>query len=348
VRLLNRELNVQAAVGQTLPLNIEASDDYGLAALEVFTLRNQEEIVLKRLSYRMIKRARKETCVIPVAETFFARNASYKIWVRAFDNHPPTQSGTVLTPLTLHIADPSKTPVAGDPSDPYVRLFATLTEALDQQKEVRDWIAARIELDRKERISQILLKRQDAVHVRIMLAATLADDLHRRTKIKKGLFDSITDLKTSRSEPLMRQIPLVATLDDERRKAGLNEIVLRQNDIVTALQRILGVISNDKTLADLKQQRLAEENQDQKLLEKLRTLKKDLSAFKDEQRKIMAGLEAIDKKRTGGLDGRRGEIAGRSGGQTTGLRQVLPGRVQRPVESRKSGFFKLHHGRRAD
>ena len=296
VRLLNRVLNVQAGAGQSIPLSIEESDDYGLTALEVFTVRNQEEQVLKRIDYREIKRTRNEACVIPVSESVFARNASYKLWVRTFDNHQPPQPGTVPTPLTLHVADLSKALAAGAPNDPYVRLFTALTEALDQQKELRDWIASRIELDRKERISHVLLKRQDAIHGRIVLGATLADDLFGRKKIKKGLFDNINALRTTLSEPLIKQIPLVATLDDERRKAGLNDIVFKQNDIVTALQRILGAISTDKALADLKQQRIADEDQDQKLLEKFQSLKKDLSAFKEEQRKIMDGLEAIDKK----------------------------------------------------
>jgi len=296
VRLLNRDLNVEVGVGQTFPLNIEESDDYGVTALEVFTVRNQEELVLKRLSYREIKRARNEACLLPVSEKSFARNATYKIWVRAFDNHPPPQGGTALTPLTLHVADLAKEPIAGDTDDPYVRLFAALAEASDQQKALRDWAASRIESDRKERISHVINRRQEAVHDRIVLGATLADDLFRKTKIKKGLFDSISDLRVSRSEPLMKQIAVVAGLDDERRKAGLNEIVIKQNEIVIALQLILGAISGDKALADLKQERLASEDQDQKLLDKLQALKKDLSAFQGEQRKIMADLEAIDKK----------------------------------------------------
>ncbi len=296
VRLLNRELNVQVGVGQTFPLTIEETDDFGLTALEIFTVRNQKEQLLKRLTYRDLKRTREELCVIPVAEEWFARNATYKIWVRAFDNHQPSQPGTVLTPLTLHVADLSKALLTGDKDDPYVRLFTSLSEALDQQKELRDWVASRIELDRKDRISQMLQKRQESVHQRIVLGSTLAADLYRKTKIKKGLLDSIADLRTARSEPLMRQIPVVAGLVDDRRKEGLNDIVLKQNDIVTALQRILGAVNSDKALATLTQERIAEEKQDQKLLEKLLSLKKDLSAFKDEQRKIMADLEAIDKK----------------------------------------------------
>ncbi len=296
VRLLNRELNVQTGVGQSFPLDIEESDDYGLTALEIFTVRNQEEQVLKRLTYRDIKRDRNETCLITVSEVLFARNASYKIWARAFDNHRPPQSGTGIIPLTLHVADLAKALDDGDKDSPYVRLFTVLSEALDQQKELRDWIASRIERDRHERLSHVLQKRQESVHGRIVLGATLADDLYRRSKIKKGLFDSVSDLRTARSEPLMNKIPVIAGLDDERRKAGLNEIVLQQTDIVTALQRILGTVSSDKALADLKQERLAAEDQNQKISEKLQSLKNGLSVFKEEQRKIMADLEAIDKK----------------------------------------------------
>ncbi|MDD4018382.1 MAG: hypothetical protein PHV28_10620, partial [Kiritimatiellae bacterium] len=296
VRILNRELNVQAGAGQSFSLNIEGTDDFGLTALEIFTLRNRQEAVLKRLTYRELKRARNELCILPVSEETFARNATYKIWARVFDNHQPPQPGTSLIPLTLHVADLSKEQIAGDKEDPYVRLFASLSEALDQQKALRDWVAARIELDRKERISHVLYNRQESVHKQIVLGATLAFDLYRKARIKKGLSESISDLRATHSEPLMKQIPVVTGLADDRRKEGLNDIVLKQSALITTLQRILGAVSSDKALEDLKKERLAEEAQDQKLFEKLQSLKKGLSAFKDEQRKIMEGLEAIDKK----------------------------------------------------
>lgn len=296
VRFLNRELNVEAAIGQTVPLTIEASDDYGLTALDLYTIKNGKEDVLKHLTYREIKAARNEACLLPIADRHFARNASYKIWVRVFDNRPTPQAGLAPTPLTLHVADLSKTAPDGKADDPYVRLFTSLSEAMDRQKEACDWVASRIERDRKERICNQLLKRQEVVHGRIVFGATLSGDLYRRKKIKKGLYDSIQNLLTARSEPLLSQIPVVAGLDDERRKAGLNEIVLRQTDLITALQRILGAIGNDKAQADLDQQRLSKEDQDQKLLEKLKALKKDISAFRNETTKTLSDLEAIDKK----------------------------------------------------
>lgn len=296
VRLTNRELNMQAGIGQSVPLNIEERDDYGLTALEIFIVRNQEETVLKRIDYRARSRTRTEVCIIPITEDLFARNASYKLWARVFDNHQPTQTGTVLTPLTLHVADLAKAPPTDDTDDPHARLFAVLHRAHDRQKSLRDWVAVRIEHDRRERISPELQKRQKEVHDRIMQGTTLADGLYRRSKLKKGLYDSIVSLKSAHSDPLMKLIPVVAGLDEEGRQAGLNGIVLKQTELVTALQRILGAVNQDKARADLQQAQLENETQDQKLVEKLEALKKDLSAFQDEQRKIMADLEAIDKK----------------------------------------------------
>ena len=295
-RLLNRELNIQVGVGQTIPLNLEEKDDFGLTALELITLQDQKEIILKRIDYRNIKRDRNEVCSLSITEDVFARNASYRVWARVYDNHQPPQSGKVLTPLTLHVVDLAKEMITGEKDDPYVRLFAVLTEALEQQKELRDWVSARIESDRKERISHVLHNRQGTVHQKIVLGATLAADLYRTKKIQKGLSESISELRAVRSEPLIQKIPVVAGLDDERRKEGLNDIVLKQSDIIAALQRILGAVSNDKALDALKEQRLADDNQDQKLREKLQGLKEDLSKFKEEQKKIVDDTEAIDKK----------------------------------------------------
>ena len=296
VRFLNRELNLEVGAGQTLPLTIEESDDFGIAALELYTTQNQEEKILKRINYRDIKRDRNEVSSLPVSEDVFARNATYKIWARVYDNHEPPQAGIVLTPLTLHIVDLAKGMVAGEKDDPYVRLFTVLTEALDQEKELRDWVAVRIEQDRKERISRTVHKRQQSVHERIVLGATLASELLLKNKIKKSLSDSISTLRTEQSEPLIRHIPLITELDADHRKAELNDIVLKQSGVITALQHILGLVSHDKTLDEQKKDQLAEENQDQKLFEKLQKLKEDLSKFKDEQRKILDNTEAIDKK----------------------------------------------------
>jgi hypothetical protein len=296
VRFLNRELNIEIGAGQTLPLTIEEGDDYGLTALELYTVRNQVETLIKRIDYRDIRRDRNEASVLTVSDDFFARNASYKVYARVFDNHVPAQSGTVLTPLTLHVVDLAKAQLTGDKDDPYLRLFAVLSEALEQEKALRDWVALRVETDRKERIAHAVHKRQEAVHERITLGATLAADLYRKKKIKKGLSDSVAELKSGQSEPLVRRLPAIASLNDEQRRAELNDVVLKQSEIVKALQRILGAVNADKSLEDRLQEQLAVENQDQKLFEKLQALKTDLDKFQDEQRKILADTEAIDKK----------------------------------------------------
>ena len=296
VRFLNRDLNVEIGAGQTLPLTIEEGDDYGLTALELYTTQNQEEKLLKRISYREIRRARNEASALKVTEDVFARNASYKVWARVYDNHVPPQCGTVLTPLTLHVVDLAKEQLSGDKDDPYVRLFTALTEALDKEKELRDWISVRVENDRKERISHVVHNRQQGVHERVVLGATLASDLYRTKKIKKGLADSVAELRSAQSEPLLRRLPAIAALNDEQRRAELNDIVLKQSEIVKTLQRILGVVNADKAQEDRLQQQLAEEDQEQKLFEKLQKLKSDLDKFQEEQRKILADTEAIDKK----------------------------------------------------
>jgi hypothetical protein len=296
VRFLNRDLNVEVGAGQSLPLSLEESDDYGLTALELYTVRDQQERVLKRIDYREVRRARGESSALEISEDLFARNGSYKVFARVYDNHEPPQRGTALTPLTLHVVDLAKEQVTGDKDDPYVRLFGFLSEALEQEKELRDWVALRVETDRRERISHLVHKRQQSVHDKIVLSASLAADLYRAKKIKKGLSDSVSSLRSERSEPLVRSLPAIAALGDDQRRAALNDVVLKQTDIVKALQRILGAVTADKAQDERLQELLADESQDQKLFEKLQQLKADLDKFQDEQRKILADTEAIDKK----------------------------------------------------
>ncbi|MFO7937045.1 MAG: DUF4175 family protein [Kiritimatiellia bacterium] len=296
VRFLNRELNVEATAGQSLPLTVEERDDFGVTSLELFTVKNGKEQVVKEINYRDVRRERTGVSALSVDEKVFARNASYKVWARVFDNHTPSQPGVSPVPLTLHIIDPMKKMNTADKDDPYVRLFALLTEALDSQKHLRDWVAARIGKDLNNKINKILPERQNQVHSRISKGAILAAGLLEKKKIRKTLNDRISDLKTDYSHPLVLRIPQVVKFQGDARKAGLNEVVLKQSDIITVLQRILGAVSKHKALEDLEQQRLAEEEQEQELFKKLKALKEDISKFREEQRKILADTEAIDKK----------------------------------------------------
>lgn len=296
VRFTNRDLNLEVGLGQSLLLNLDEGDDYGLSALELYVTGGDGEKVLKRIDYREVKRARNEVAPLVVADAFFARNASYRVWARAFDNHVPPQVGVSPTPVMLHVADLAKDGLAGDQADPYVRLFAVLAEALDQEKSLRDWVAVRVDLDRRERIGHVVRNRQEAVHERISLGATLASELFEKKRIRKGLADGVAAVKRDQADPLLLQTRGVAALSDGRREAELNDIVLKQSALIESLQRLLGSIGADNALDARRQEQMAEENQEQKLLEKLQKLKDDLGKFQEDQKKVLAGLEAIDKK----------------------------------------------------
>ncbi len=295
-RLLNRELNLRAAPGQTLPLTVGQRDDFGLAALELFVRGEQGETVLKRITYRDRRRDRQEAIPLTLSADRFAPNATYKIWARVFDNREPAQCGVSPTPLTLHVAAPSKDTPSGPADDPHIRLFAALSEALRQQSETRDWLASRIESDRQERVANSLHKRQESVHERVATGAVLAESLCRTNRLKRSFADSVETVRGKLSAPLLRHIPSVAALPDEPRKAALNDVVLRQTALAHALQLLLGTLANERALDTRQQQQLAEEQQDQTFFDKLQKLKDDLAKFQEEQRRIMADTEAIDKK----------------------------------------------------
>jgi len=227
VRFLNRELNVEATAGQSLPLTVEENDDYGITSLELYTVKNGQEQVIKSINYRDVRRERTGVNALSIDENIFARNATYKVWARVFDNHSPTQPGVAPVPLTLHIIDPMREMNTADKDDPYVRLFALLNETLDGQKTLRDWVAAHIDKDRNNKISQVLPQRQAEVHARINEGVTLATGLFEKKKIRKALNESIAELKTDYSYPLMLRIPQVVKFEGDMRQAGLNEVVLK-------------------------------------------------------------------------------------------------------------------------
>jgi hypothetical protein len=310
VRFLNKELNREVCIGEKVPLLIEAGDDFGLTALEVFTARDEGETVLKRIHYRDTRSTRKEATVLSVSEDVFVRNAKYRIWARAYDNQRPPQSGLVLTPLVLHVMDTAKDMIEGKADDPYVQMFAALATALERQKTVRNWLSGRIERLSNQTSVAVLQKRQQGIHVQIVLASTKASLLYQNKRIKEALLQSIVSLQADLSHPLMKSISELTRLTGDPKQAGLNDVVLKQSDIVVALQQILGAVNYEKGLEDMEQAQREEEEQDLKLLEKLQKLKEDLTEFREEQRKILDDTDGIDKKEPEDWTEREEELLG--------------------------------------
>lgn len=295
VRLTNRDLNQRATPGETLLLNLNQRDDFGITALELFTRQGDEEITLKTISYHELRRERQETTPLLLTAEHFAHHASYRIWARVYDNFDPPQHSISPTPLTLHITDPATT-LEGDESDPQVRLFATLTTALKLQSETRDWLAADIGADRHTPLSPKLNERQTAVYNHIRTGWQLSRELLQHKRLRAAFAAQLASIHTDHAAPLQQHLPTVAQLQPEPRQAALNDVVLRQTTIATALRRLLGVLSADRALQRQQEQELATDDQDQNFFDKLEQLRRDLAKFQEEQRRLIADTEAIDKK----------------------------------------------------
>ncbi len=297
IRFLNKERNVEKKMGATLDLEVELSDDIGLQAWELFIRGAEGDQVLRRYAFRENRTNRTERCLLPVSEAHFARNATYKIWARTFDNHPDGQVSVTPTPIALHVADELAGKGSGGEESPYVRLFSQLAEALTRQKAARDWLAPLVDAAQTPNLPDELAQRQTGVHVCMTQSVALAQGLFRSQRIKQGLLDQISELHARHAFPLLKRIGnLKRIAAGEPMKRELNTVLLDQGRIIVMLRQILGEVDQAKEKDARRQEALEREEQEQKLIEKLTALQKEMADFTEDQKRILAGLEAIDKK----------------------------------------------------
>jgi len=297
VRFVNTEMNQQVGLGQEVPVQVAARDDCGVRNLVLYTRINGEDVPLKSYDYGESREERREAAMIRITPERFAVNATYRIWGRATDIREPAQGGVTVTPVTLHVIDLSRQAPAGEAADPYVRLFAALSEALAQQKAAQTGIAGGIDRAGDAGALGGMLKQQEPVDALLGRAAAVARELRDAGRIEPALEARIGALYSGPSKTILqhlREVPGVA--DTAERRVRLNAVVLEQTELIRALQDILGEIGRRKRLDDLAALDLKQDEQDQKTLERLNQLRDDLSKYQETQRDLLDKLGDIDRK----------------------------------------------------
>ncbi|MBP5319409.1 MAG: hypothetical protein J6334_00355 [Kiritimatiellae bacterium] len=297
IRFLNRERNVEKKMGATLDVEVELGDDIGLQAWELFLRGPDGDRVLRRYTFRENRTNRTERCLLPVSGEIFTRNATYKLWARSFDNHPDRQMSVSPTPLVLYVEDELAGGSGTGEESPYVRLFTQLAEALSRQKTTRDWLTPLVDGANAPTLADELTQRQTGVHLCLTQSVALAQGLFKTQRIKQGLLNQITELHARHAFPLLKRIGTMKGIAaGEPMRKALNTVLLDQGRIIAMLRQILGEVDQARERDVQRQDALAREEQDQKLIEKLTLLQKEMADFSEDQKRILDKLEAIDKK----------------------------------------------------
>ncbi|NQZ69321.1 MAG: hypothetical protein HRT89_14765, partial [Lentisphaeria bacterium] len=294
IRFTNRKMNVQLGIGQSLFLNLDASDDFGLKRMTIFLKNGKKKKIIKQFNYREVKKLRKEMTRIFIDSKYFAVNNRYKIYASVTDNYTKEQTTVTAVPLTIHVIDLSKEMLSGDPENPYVKLFSLLSKALNLEKAAQNRLAGKV--NKPAFKFKKIFKMQKNVHGLIVQSDTLAAELYKKKQIKKNLTVGISRLNKEVSSPLLIELGKVDSIKAvDARVAAANSIVLKQATVIRILQRILGAVAQQKMDHEDKDD-LEDEDQDQELEKHLKNLKDAISKFKKEQRKIIKKTEDIDKK----------------------------------------------------
>ncbi len=298
VRFLNRETNIEAGFGQTVPLYFSAEDDFGIDRLAVTVSVNDRKATIKEFRYDLPPQSHvKEVYSLKIIPGLFPPGGSAEINIVAIDNHLPGQTGITPVPVTIHVVDLVEKLKENIGQGRDSKLYELLFQAISQQQSIRGWVSVQLSSFRKNEAFRLS---NDQKNIKNLLARaeTEAANLVRKNSLKKNFAETLTAIRNGPAEELERMTGnLAQNIEKNKSAVKVNEIVLIQTKLIEQLQKLLGAMAVLKQ-QEVKQQELAkDEAQEKELYDKLQQVKSKLDEFTKDQRKIIKDTEALDPKK---------------------------------------------------
>ena len=297
VRFLNRETNIEAGFGQTIPLYFSAEDDFGIDRLAVMISIKDQKLKIKEFKYeRPLRTQLREAYQLKISPKIFPPDSSVEINIVAFDSHSPAQTGITPVPLTIHIVDLVEKLKETTEQSKEKNLYELLFKTVNQQQTTRNWLSAQVKNFAKWKCRQ-LTQDQSTIRNLLQKAALEADTLARDKQIKQTFANEITLLKNDLAEKIeQRSQSVVTKWPDSKLKIELNEIVLMQTKLIERLQKLLGALAVVQQQELQQEKQAKEDEQEKELYDQMKALKDKTDNFIKEQKKIIKQTEAIDPK----------------------------------------------------
>jgi hypothetical protein len=297
VRFLNRETNIEAGFGQSIPLYFSAEDDFGIDRLAVTVSVNGRKATIKEFRYDFPPQNHvKETYQMRIIPGLFPPGGSAEINVVAADNHLPWQTGITPAPITIHVVDlveKLKDSIGNDS-----KLYELLFQAINQQQSIRGRVSAQLKNFHRNEALQLS---SDQKNIRNLLikAEGEAARMVKKNSLRKDFAETLAAIKNGSAEELEKMAGDLARNGENNKSAvKVNEIVLVQTKLIEQLRKLLGAIAV-LSPQEAKQQELAkDEAQEKEFYDKLQQVKSKLDEFIKDQRKIIKDTEALDPKKT--------------------------------------------------
>ncbi len=296
IRFLNTSTNIELLPGEKMPIQILAEDDIAVKSIDICMETQPEEKILKTFKYDQNRKSLREVWVLSADKSVFATNASYKIVARVTDNFPGGHVGVTQVPLNVHIVDNSKILSEISRNDAEGKLYSFLMRALTKQKEVQNLLGGRIKnIKVKNELAQVE-SGQDNVHKLIESASATAAELRKSNRISPAMQTGIDEVKNGISKQILAELKDAFNEKKGEARIILNKVILMQGQLIAKLEELLNLMALGRKEMEAKKEESKEDQQDLAMLDKLKTLKKDIDKFQDEQKALIEKTEELDKK----------------------------------------------------
>jgi hypothetical protein len=290
-RFMNRQNNIEASLGQSIPLHITAEDDYGVRALRVIISNQGRKGVYKQFDYSQAPlRSLREALMLKITPEMCSVDTVLEVSIQALDTGIPGQTGLSESNLTIHIVDLVKKlkedMSASNNTDMYKLLFKTI----ERQQEVRNWLSVRAKKIRRWEFSRLINWQKEIK--KLLVSAT-----NKAKRIKKDFAASIQKIADNNAEKLVISSQKLPKKNKKRElEQKINIIVNDQSILIQKIKVLLGIIAAKEIKEKEEKELLAEDEQQKEFFDKLKDVRDKLGEFMEEQKKIITETEAIDKK----------------------------------------------------
>lgn len=299
VRFLNRETNIEAGFGQSVPLYFSAEDDFGVERLTVTVSVKDRRATVKEFKYELPPQNQvKEVYLLKIIPGLFPPGGSAEVNVTATDNHIPGQTGITPAPVTIHIVDlvEKLKEEAGQSKD--LKLYELLFQAVDLQQTSRNRISGQLKNFRRDEAFR-LNNEQKRIKNILTKASSEAAEMVKKGSLRQVFAQTLDTIKNGPANELETMTgQLTQKGENHKSTVKINEVILTQTKLIEQLQKLLGAMALLKQQAEKKQEEVKDEAQEKEFYDKLQQVKSKLEEFAKDQRKILKETEAFDPKKT--------------------------------------------------
>lgn len=287
-RFMNRQNNIEASLGQSIPLHITAEDDYGVKALRVIISNQGRKGVYKQFDYSQAPfRQIREVLMLKITPEMCSVDTVLEVSIQALDSHG--QTGVSDSNLTIHIVDLVKKLKEDMSASANTDMYKILFKTIERQQEVRNWLSVRAKKIRRWEFYRLINWQREIKKLLISAA-------NKAKKIKKDFSASIIKIADYNAEKLVTNSRNLPKSNNKKLEQEINIIVNDQSILIQKVKALLGMIAAKEIKEKEEKELIAEDEQQKKFFDKLKDVRDKLGEFMKEQKKIITETEAIDKK----------------------------------------------------